>query len=383
MIVAQPQTPRLALVRARFDAQGGAERFVQSALGVLHGRGVDVTLITRRWPRGDTPAIVVNPFHLGSLWRDSGFARAACAALAERHFDLVQSHERIACCDIYRAGDGVHASWLEARARVQRPMARAATWLSPHHRYVLAAERSLFASPRLKAVICNAELVREDIARRFGVPPDRLVLIRNAVDSTHFQPGQRNNLGNSTRARLGIPVDATVFVLVGSGFERKGVAAFLHALARRREPAWGLIVGRDKRERQYGALSVRLGVAPRVRFVGGASDVRPLLAAADAFVLPAVYDPFPNAVLEAMASGLPVVTSANCGSAELIEEGVNGFVRDALDIAGLAAALDRLDPSAAQRMGEAARAAVAALTPERMAGEFVALYERLLGAKLG
>ena len=383
MIVAQPQTPRLALVRARFDAQGGAERFVQSALGVLHGRGVDVTLITRRWPRGDTPAIVVNPFHLGSLWRDSGFARAACAALAERHFDLVQSHERIDCCDIYRAGDGVHASWLEARARVQRPMARAATWLSPHHRYVLAAERSLFASPRLKAVICNAELVREDIARRFGVPLDRLVLIRNAVDSVHFQPGQRNNLGNSTRARLGIPVDATVFVLVGSGFERKGVAAFLHALARRREPAWGLIVGRDKRERQYGALSVRLGVAPRVRFVGGASDVRPLLAAADAFVLPAVYDPFPNAVLEAMASGLPVVTSANCGSAELIEEGVNGFVRDALDIAGLAAALDRLDPSAAQRMGEAARAAVAALTPERMAGEFVALYERLLGAKLG
>ena len=383
MIVAQPQTPRLALVRARFDAQGGAERFVQSALGVLHGRGVDVTLITRRWPRGDTPAIVVNPFHLGSLWRDAGFARAACAALAERHFDLVQSHERIDCCDIYRAGDGVHASWLEARARVQRPMARAATWLSPHHRYVLAAERSLFASPRLKAVICNAELVREDIARRFGVPLDRLVLIRNAVDSVHFQPGQRNNLGNSTRARLGIPVDATVFVLVGSGFERKGVAAFLHALARRREPAWGLIVGRDKRERQYGALSVRLGVAPRVRFVGGASDVRPLLAAADAFVLPAVYDPFPNAVLEAMASGLPVVTSANCGSAELIEEGVNGFVRDALDIAGLAAALDRLDPSAAQRMGEAARAAVAALTPERMAGEFVALYERLLGAKLG
>jgi len=123
---APPQAPRLALVRARFDAQGGAERFVQSALGALQGRGVDVTLVTRRWPRGDTPAIVVNPFHVGSLWRDAGFARAACAALAERHFDLVQSHERIPCCDIYRAGDGVHASWLEARARVQRPMARAA-----------------------------------------------------------------------------------------------------------------------------------------------------------------------------------------------------------------------------------------------------------------
>lgn len=383
MSEARATAPRLALVRARFDAQGGAERFVQSALAALHARGVDITLVTRRWPRTDVPAVVVNPFHVGSLWRDAGFARAACAALAQRDFDLVQSHERLTCCDVYRAGDGVHAAWLEARARVQPALSRAATWVSPHHRYVLATERALFASPRLKAVICNAELVRDDIARRFGVPRERLVLIRNAVDSSHFHPGLRASLRNATRARLGIPADATVFVLVGSGFERKGVAAFLHALSRRREPAWAVVVGRDKRERQYGALSVRLGVAARVRFVGGAADVRPLLAAADAFVLPAIYDPFPNAVLEAMAVGLPVVTSASCGSAELVEEGANGFVRDALDVAGLAGALDRLDPDSARRMGEAARAAVTSLTPERMAGEFVALYERLLGAKLG
>jgi UDP-glucose:(heptosyl)LPS alpha-1,3-glucosyltransferase len=128
---------------------------------------------------------------------------------------------------------------------------------------------------------------------------------------------------------------------------------------------------------------VRLGVAGRVRFVGGVSDVRPFLAAADAFVLPTLYDPFPNAALEAMAAGLPVVTSTKCGAAEVVREGESGFVRDALDIGGLADCLDRLDPATARRMGEAAREAVSPLTPEAMGREYLALYERLLAGKLG
>jgi UDP-glucose:(heptosyl)LPS alpha-1,3-glucosyltransferase len=111
--------------------------------------------------------------------------------------------------------------------------------------------------------------------------------------------------------------------------------------------------------------------------------VRPFLAASDAFVLPTLYDPFPNAALEAMACGLPVVTSTKCGAAEIVREGENGFVRDALDVGALAQCLDRLDPPTARRMGEAARESVAPLTPEAMGREYLALYERLLAGKLG
>jgi UDP-glucose:(heptosyl)LPS alpha-1,3-glucosyltransferase len=375
--------PRVALVRSRFDAFGGAERFVQGAVAALSARGASLTLVTRRWPDGDGSAIVLDPFYVGSLWRDRGFARAVCAELPKRHFDLVQSHERIACCDVYRAGDGVHAEWLAQRARVQSALARLATSLSPHHRYLLDAERLLFASPRLKAVICNSEMVRGEIARRFATPAEKLVLIRNAVDAARFHPGLREESREAVRQQLGIPAGAVVFAYVGSGFERKGVAPLLRALARRREPAWALVVGRDKRAGRYGKLSVGLGVAGRVRFLGGVSDVRPVLAAADAFVLPTLYDPFPNAALEAMAAGLPVVTSTKCGAAEILAEGESGFVRDALDVAGIAECLDRLDPPTARRMGEAAREAVAGLTPEAMGREYLALYERLLAGKLG
>ena len=114
--------PRVALVRSRYDPSGGAERFVQGALAALKSQGASLTIVTRSWPDHDGSAIVLDPFHVGSLWRDTSFARAVCAELARRRFDLVQSHERIACCDVYRAGDGVHAEWLAQRARGQTPL---------------------------------------------------------------------------------------------------------------------------------------------------------------------------------------------------------------------------------------------------------------------
>ncbi len=370
--------PRVALVRGRYDPAGGAERFVQAAVAALRAEGASITIVAREWPDHDGSAILLQPFHVGSLWRDWAFARAACAELARRRFDLVQSHERIACCDVYRAGDGVHAQWLEQRARAQGPFARLATRLSPRHRYVLAAERALFASPRLRAVICNSELVRKDIAARFGTPADKLVLVRNAVDGARFTPALGAEMRAAVRQQLGIPEAARVALHVGSGFERKGVEGALKAVASAPSAPWLVVVGRDKRAERYAALARRLGIAGRVRFAGAVSDVRPYYAAADAFVLATLYDPQPNAALEAMACGLPVVTTPQCGAAEVLREGESGFVRDALDHPGLAEALERLEPATARRMGAAARAAIEPYSPEAMAREYVALYQRLL-----
>jgi UDP-glucose:(heptosyl)LPS alpha-1,3-glucosyltransferase len=351
---------------------------VQAAVAALRAQGASLTIVTRHWPGHDGTAIMVDPFHVGSLWRDWGFARAACAELARRHFDLVQSHERVACCDVYRAGDGVHAQWLEERARVQGPLARFATRANPHHRYLLAAERNLFASKRLKAVICNSEMVREEIAKRFGTSREKLVLIRNAVDGTVFRPALRSEMRAAVRQQLRLPPEGNVVLHVGSGFERKGVAALLAAAARAATKPFVVVVGRDKRTEHYAGLARRLGIGERVRFTGAVSDVRPYYAAADAFVLASLYDPQPNAMLEAMACALPVVTTPRCGAAELLRDGESGYVRDALDVAGLAEAMGNLDGGVATRMGEAARAAIEPYTPAAMGQQFLALYQRLL-----
>ena len=370
--------PRVALVRARYDPAGGAERFVQGAIAALRAQGVALTIVARHWPGHDGSAILLDTFHVGGLWRDWSFARAACAELARRRFDLVQSHERIACCDVYRAGDGVHAEWLSQRARARGVVGRLADAVSPRHRYVLAAERALFSSTRLKAVICNSEMVRGEIAARFGTPAEKLVLIRNAVDTDTYHPGLRAEMGAAVRQQLKIPETATVVLHVGSGFERKGVAQLLTAAASAKTKPCVVVVGRDKRMENYAAQARRLGIGDRVRFVGAVSDVRPYYAAADVFVLATLYDPQPNAALEAMACGLPVVTTTKCGVAELLVEGQSGHVRDALDVAGLAEAIERLEGGVARRVGAAAREEALRHPPAAMAGQYLDLYRRLL-----
>jgi len=180
------------------------------------------------------------------------------------------------------------------------------------------------------------------------------------------------------RQQLSLPRLARVVLHVGSGFERKGVRQLLEAVSRQPQETWAVVVGRDKRVARYVAHAKAIGISERVRFVGAVSDVRPYYAAADVFALATLYDPQPNAMLEAMSCALPVLTTPRCGAAELLEEGASGFVRDALDVARMAEALGRIDLARARQMGAAARDAVAPYTPQAMAREYLALYSRLI-----
>ncbi len=372
---------RIAVIRQRYNPYGGAERFVARALGALKAQGAQVTIVAREWQVAAGATLLrVDPFHLGRLWRDWSFARAVCARLGTERFDLVQSHERLACCDLYRAGDGVHRQWLANRSRVAGPLERLATRLSPYHRYVLAAEARMFAAERLRAVICNSTMVREEIRRHFNVADDKLHVLYSGVDLDAFSPRLRDAHRARQRRELGIGEDAPVFLHVGSGFARKGVERLLAALAGEREARSRLlVVGHDKAQAQMRRAAGRLGVAHRVHFAGGQADVKPWYGAADCFVLATLYDPFPNAALEALASGLPIIVSRQCGAAELVEEGVNGHVRDALDVAGFAEAMAAVAARGPATMAGAARRSVAHLSLEAMGERLVALYRRLLG----
>ncbi len=382
----------VAIVRARYNPFGGAERFVQRALAAL-GPHAELTVIARNWPdapqHGAAAPLPVHfervaPFHIGSVWRDWSFARGVHRLLAHRHFDLVQSHERIAGLPLYRAGDGVHRVFLAQRLRALPWWRRAIVLANPHHAWTLHAERTMFRHPALRAVICNSRMVREEIIAHFGVEAARLHVIRNGIDLQRFHPpaaGERN----AARASLGLAEAATVALFVGSGFERKGLAACLRALARLDATSrlCLLVVGADRRARAWRRLARRLGVAQRVHWLGAQHEVLPCLHAADLFVLPTQYDPFPNAVLEALACGLPVITSSASGAAEFVEDGRNGHVVDSLDDGALAramTAIERVDPATMASMRRAARASVQELSLERMGLELLALYRRLLAA---
>lgn len=377
---------KIAVIRQRYNPFGGAERFVERALGALAQEGAEVTLITRSWEgaelREGFRTLICDPAGSGRVARDRGFAQCVQTAMANGDFDITQAHERIPGCMIFRAGDGVHAAWLDRLRRVRGPLGRLGLSLNPYHRYVLEAERAMFAHPSLRAVICNSRLIRDEIIDYYGVAADKLHVIYNGVDLDTFHPRLAAEHRQSMRAANGIEADVPLFLFVGSGFERKGVPQLLAAFARLRDRRARLvIVGADRKLAAMRALAGKLGIGERTLFTGPLQDVKPWYGAADVFVLPTLYDPCPNAALEALACGLPVITSTACGAAELITAGESGEIVFAEDVAALAAALERMAGDAGSRR-EAARAAVAGLSLGTMAQQLLTLY-RSLAAKGG
>jgi UDP-glucose:(heptosyl)LPS alpha-1,3-glucosyltransferase len=373
----------IALVRQRYSAFGGAERFMNITMQALKQRGVQFTLLTRRWENNsDNQVLICDPFYIGNLWRDCGFAHAVHDAEKNGTFDLVQSHERLEC-DIYRAGDGVHRVWLEQRALISGPLKKITTLLNPHHRFLLNAEKKMFLSPRLKAVICNSEMVKREIQQHFGLDEKKLHVIYNAVDNKVFNTNLKSHRP-AIRKQYGIPDSATVFLFVGSGFERKGLSALLHAMNKEDLNSYAIIVGKDKHEAKFKQLANELGIDKRVIFAGSQKDVRPFYGTADVFVLPTLYDPFPNATLEAFACGLPVVTSTKSGAAELITNGKSGFVCDPLDVDALRGFIKKLSkPGYAVSLSQAAAETVKDLTTENMSKQLYELYTSLIDKTAG
>ena len=377
---------KIAIIRQRYNPYGGAERFVERALGALANEGAEVTLITRNWdgaPREGFRQITCDPAYSrllgGRTARDRSFAACAQAEMARGGFDITQSHERIPGCMIFRAGDGVHAAWLAHRARALGPLQRLAQKLSGYHRYVLSAEKAMFEHPALRAVICNSPMVAAEVSSYYGLPADKLPVIYNGVDTAVFHPSLADEFRAATRAQAAIPQDAPLLLFVGSGFERKGVPQLLRAFAAARTgEAHLVIVGADRKLKAMQALAARLGLARRVHFTGPLKDVRPWYGAADGFVLPTLYDPCPNAALEALACGLPIVTSTTCGAQAWVKAGDNGWVVDALDRDALATRLDGLCALAGNVAArQAARAAAEPLTLPAMADRLLALYRSL------
>ena len=387
---------KLAIARQRYNPYGGAERFVEGALSALAQSGsVEVTLLTRSWGESTGTAAgrrveIVNPTYsrvpFGRVNRDRSFANAVGDIIRSDRFDLVQAHERIPGCHIFRAGDGIHAAWLRHR---QAGLSALDSWwqrLDPYHAYTVDAERAMFRHANLRAVICNSSMVATEIRAEYDVAPENLRVVYNGVDLDLYSRESLLKSREEIRTAFAIPASVPLILYVGSGYQRKGVKSLLDAMRDgnlRKIGAYLAIIGADKHIDRYKELAERYGIADRVVFAGPQRHVAPWYGAADVFALPTQYDPCPNAAIEALAAGLPTLTSPTCGVAELIRTPLAGAVVSPQDPEAMATALARLLEDAKRPDGEAqlaARACVAHLSWEAMSWQLQALYVQLGGA---
>lgn len=310
---------KLALIRRQFSATGGAELYVQRLLGALTAAGHETHLFAEKW-QGQAAGVQFHTINVDAsrAERPLCFAEMVNSALLQEKFDCVFSLERTLKQDVYRAGDGLHRVWLERRKQFAPWWKRPLVGLGAFHRNMMALEARTFDPANTKHVIVNSEMVRGEIAQHFpAFPQERIHLIRNGVEVQRFQKTDRN----AARARFGLAADDFVMVFVGSGWERKGLPWLLKFMVGHSDdPKLKLLV--VTRDRMRGK------VPPNVVLTGPLTDVETAYAAADLLTFLPIYEPCSNVVSEALATGIPVITTSFNGAGELIDSGVNGHVLD-------------------------------------------------------
>jgi UDP-glucose:(heptosyl)LPS alpha-1,3-glucosyltransferase len=237
----------------------------------------------------------------------------------------VQTHERLLTADIFRAGDGVHAAWLARLAAEQGAFKDAVRRLSPMHRLIMRTERNMARETGM-LFVANSGLVARELADWLDLPAGRIRTIENGVDISAFHPASPAERA-AARRRFKLDGDDPVVAFVGSGFERKGAFKLVETLVLPQcRHVRALIAGRDRRQGALRRHVDALGLAGRVNLLGGVDDPLAAYHAADLFALPSLYDPMPNAALEALACGLPLLVTADTGIADAVRDSGAGAV---------------------------------------------------------
>ena len=245
---------------------------------------------------------------------------------AQFPFDILFSLERVWSCDVYRAGDGVHRAWLERRRKFELPLKRFVRSLSSKHQDLLRLEQSLFSGGNAKRVIAGSQMVKDEIVNLYGYPADKIDIIRNGVPLKKFRFDPE--LREKSREELNLKPDQIALLFAGSGWERKGLLFAMEAAALYKNRKMRLLVAGRGNARLYKTRRLRFWREEPVQFLGEVADMLRVYSAADIFILPTMYDPFSNACLEALACGLPVITTCSNGFSEIIENGVHGSIVD-------------------------------------------------------
>jgi len=367
---------RIALVARRFDpAGGGTERDLLVTADYLHAAGHDVTVYASD-TRGDSPGVRVRRVGTFRLTRSLDlirFAYAAPAAARRDGADLVLSFARAIGADLLRSGGGAHRAYLRAVHRWRGRPRAVLMRLDPYHRAQLFVESAAFRAPTLRLAIGVSDLVRRNLQREFKLDPARTATLYNGVDLDRFRPGADPGTRREIRRRFDIGPTAPLTVFVGNGFGRKGLASIIRGWPHMPPDSSLLVVGNDRRADSYRKLAARLGVDTRISFAGAQDHIERIFAAADVLALPSFFEPFGNVALEAMATGIPALVSADCGAAEVMPPALRPYIVDnPSNPEEIAAKLTALLDHAAD-LGAQARAAAEQFTWPRYATNLLAI----------
>jgi UDP-glucose:(heptosyl)LPS alpha-1,3-glucosyltransferase len=373
--------------------RGGCETYIASLARRLVLDGHAVHLYACEWDPDALPGrLSCHKVHLPPLprfVRPWMFSRACRRMLDSARHDVSVGFDKIAGVDVYYPQGGMYDASValslgKHRSPLLRGFLRSLKWFEPVHLSYLLLEREQYRRPGA-VVVAISDMVRRHLEAN-GVDPARVRRLPIAPPPERLAEPDRAGRRADFRRRWGLDEGGVVALFVSMNHRLKGLVPLLHALAACPEKSLALVVAGAPETGSFRRLARQLGLADRVRFVGYHADMRGVYFAADFLVHPTFYDPCSNVVLEALACGLPVLTSRHNGAAELLRRAgpdgacAEGYViPDPHDHACLASRLGALaDPRRREQCAAAARDAAQGWTFEH---HYQALMEVLTAAR--
>ena len=319
-------------------------------------------------------------------WR---FGAACLRALRENRHQVSIGFDKTWGQDVLYPQGGLHAAsaehnLLKYRHRLVRTLARGIKSLDLAHRSFSRLERRQYLGPNPPLIVVNSHLVERHFRQYYDMHPENLRVVHSAIDPQRFAEADRTRQREEWRGRWGIRPDETVALFVAMNYRLKGLEPLLHAV--RHLPVgspFRLVVAGHPRIEPYERLAGHLGIAKRVMFLGPRRDIHHCYFAADFLVHPTFYDPCSLVVLEALACGLPVITSRYNGASELMDPPHAGLVIDnPHDHRRLAWSMAQLlDPARRSACAKAARHAAAQWTFDHHYRKLLQVFEEAATSK--
>ncbi len=309
---------------------GGLEKYASRIASAFEKRGARVTILTGR------------PSFYPAFIRLEQFDRYVSDWLRKTPVDLVFGMERNRFQTHLRAGNGVHAAYLQSRLFTEGPFKQWICKINPLHRKILELEKAAFENPLLQKLFTNSHWVREQVLAHYRVDPAKIQVIHNGVEWQEMADRFANWPSSRIEAfrQLNLNPHHFHFLFIGNGYLRKGLDRLLEALSMLPFRQFHLsVVGKDKCQKVYEKKAARLGLQNQVRFFGPQKEMNLFYQMADALVIPSFYDPFANVTVEALAMGLFVVSSKSNGGSEILDPGNGAIIDDLLDTDSIVAAL--------------------------------------------
>jgi len=370
---------KIAFVQPKYSRIGGSERYLYNLTKDLLTYGMDIHIFASRFEESPPLGITCHTVETINATRTAfllSFLRNSASMIEDMKFDIIQSAGKTIPADIYRLGGGLHDDFLQ-----HKPAASKFDRLSPFHIAVRRIEKKIFREKKFSKIIAISSRVKSLLMVKYEVPGCDIKKIYNPLMITALNNEKKEEARMSFRRYNRIPEDRLCFLFIAENFKLKGlkelIEAFSHLPEEKRKKSFVIIAG-GGRANYYEKLLRNMGCRDSFLFAGRIKyGIEDIYAAADVLVHPTYYDPFSNVCLEAMASGLPVITTKINGFSEIIESGNEGFIvnsaRDTGEISSAMSLLFNKDKKAELSCAAAQRAKE--FTMEKHIKSLIPIYE--------